>query len=360
MIELAAVWVLGVALGAGSQGETLEDRIRAKAAPLVEDGGCVGLMVGVLDGEESSVVGLGVVEQGGEAPIGSTIFEIGSISKVFTGLLLAEMADRGVVSLETPVVELLPEGVEVPEFEGRAITLLDLSTHVSGLPRLPSNFAPKDPLNPYLDYDAGDLYAFLSSHRLRRSPGAKHEYSNLGAGLLGHALSIRARASFEGLVRQRIAEPLAMSDTMIHLDEGRRDRFAQGHDAEGRPVPHWDLSTLAGAGGIRSTADDMLRLLRAELEPGGTPLEASLRVSQEIRTAPEIEPRMALGWLAVGDGPALWHNGGTGGFASFAAFDPERRVAVVVLANSADRAVDRLGMELLRTLGPVLDAAPAP
>ena len=212
MIVLARGWVLGFAMVSGPTEETLEDRIRARAAPMVEDGGCVGLVVGAIDGEESSVVGLGVVEQGGEAPDGSTIFEIGSITKVFTGLLLADLADRDVVSLETPVVELLPEGVEVPEFEGRSITLRDLSTHVSGLPRLPSNLAMTDPMNPYADYDAGDLYAFLSGHRLRRAPGDEHEYSNLGAGLLGHALSVRAKASFEDLVRERIADPLGMSE----------------------------------------------------------------------------------------------------------------------------------------------------
>ena len=125
-------------------------------------------------------------------------------------------------------------------------------------------------------------------------------------------------------------------------------------------MPHWDLTALAGAGGIRSTADDMLRFLRAELKPEGTPLEAVIRASQEIRTAPEIRPRMALGWLALGDGSALWHNGGTGGFASFAAIDPDRKAAVVVLANSANREVDRLGIKLLRAIGPVAGATPSP
>ena len=358
MTVLTAMGMLGLTLVAGSRDGTLEQRIGERAAPLVEGGGCVGLVVGVIDGDRSCVVGLGVVEEGGETPDGSTIFEIGSISKVFTGLLLADMADRGMVAPEEPVADLLPEGVEVPGAEGRPITLLDLSTHTSGLPRLPSNFTPADPSNPYADYDAGDLYAFLSGHQLRRPPGAEHEYSNLGAGLLGHALSVRAKSSFEDLLRDRIAAPLGMTDTAIHLDEAHRERFAEGHDAGGRPVPHWDLAALAGAGGIRSTADDMLRFLRAELEPGGTPLEAAIRASQEIRTGPEIRPRMALGWLAVGDGPALWHNGGTGGFASFAAIDPERRVAVIVLANSADRAVDRLGMDLLKAVGPGSEAPP--
>src|SRR5208283_4407870 len=116
---------------------------------------------------------------------GDTVFEIGSITKVFTALLLADMAQRGEVALTDPVSKYLPKGVKMPGRNGHAIMLQDLATHTSGLPRLPSNMKPKDFMNPYADYTPELLYQFLSSYELPRDPGSKWEYSNLGAGLLG-------------------------------------------------------------------------------------------------------------------------------------------------------------------------------
>ncbi len=130
---------------------------------------------------------------------GETVFEIGSITKEFTSLLLTDMARRGEVALTDPVSKYLPEGVTVPERNNRKIALADLSTHSSGLPRMPSNFNPKDEANPYADYSVQQLYDFLSGYRLTRDIGTQYEYSNLGAGLLGHALSLRARMSYESL-----------------------------------------------------------------------------------------------------------------------------------------------------------------
>ena len=166
--------------------------------------GKVGIVVGVLEAD-----GTRRVITVGDAPYdGRTLFEIGSITKVFTGILLAEMAERGNVRLEQPVAELLPGDVVVPSRHGRQIRLVDLSTHSSGLPRMPDNFTPADPGNPYADYTVAKLYDFLRRHELRRDIGVEAEYSNVGVGLLGHALARRAGTSYEALVTARILDPL--------------------------------------------------------------------------------------------------------------------------------------------------------
>src|SRR4029453_3090616 len=144
----------------------------------------------------------------------------------------------------------------------------DLATHTSGLPRLPSPFTPKNPANPYADYSVEDLYRFLSSHELRRDIGSQYEYSNLGGGLLGHVLARRAGMDYEALVRARITGPLGMNDTRIVLTPEMRGRLAAGHNAALKPVPNWDLPTLAGAGALRSTVNDLLKF--AAMAAGGT------------------------------------------------------------------------------------------
>ena len=163
-------------------------------------------MVGVIEPQGRRVVAYGSLNQGDPRPLnGDTIFEIGSVTKVFTSLLLADMVQRGEVALADPVAKYLPADVKVPERGGRVITLVDLSTHTSGLPRMPSNFHPKDPANPYADYTVEQLYQFLSSYQLTRDIGSQFEYSNLGGGLLGQALARRAGMDYEALVRSRIA-----------------------------------------------------------------------------------------------------------------------------------------------------------
>ena len=204
-------------------------------------------MVGVIDPKGRWIVAYGSLNEGDARPLnGDTIFEIGSATKVFTSLLLADMVQRGEVSLDDPVAKYLPPSVKMPERNGRSITLVDLATHTSGLPRLPSNLAPKDPGNPYADYSVEQLYEFLSSYQLTRDIGSKYEYSNLGGGLLGYVLARRAGKSYEDLVESRICAPLGMSNTRITLTPEMKARLAAGHNAALDKVENWDLPTLAG------------------------------------------------------------------------------------------------------------------
>jgi CubicO group peptidase (beta-lactamase class C family) len=215
------------------------------------------------------------------------------------------------------------------------------------LPRLPSNLAPRDPANPYSDYDGVRLYAFLNGYTLTRDPGARYEYSNLGVGLLGFALARRAGASYEEMVLRRVIGPLGMSDTRVTLTPDLRARLARGHSGE-REAANWDVDALAGAGALRSTAADMTRFLAAATGLVRTPLDSAFRLTQVIQGDAGPNMRIGLGWHVIGPDStaAWWHNGGTGGYRSFIGFDPRRRFGVVVLSNSAE-SVDDVGFHTL-------------
>ena len=192
-----------------------------------------------------------VFSYGAAAP--DSIFQIGSATKPFTGLLLAEMVERGVVRLDDPVRELIP-AAGVPRPAGHEIRLLDLATHRSGLPPMAASFRPASPANPAADFDVARLHNFLRGRGVDRRVDAPFIYSNLGFGLLAHALSQRAGGDYATLLRQVIAEPLGMNDTTVNLSPEQQRRFVHGYDDYQRPVPAWDFDVLAGAGGLRSTA----------------------------------------------------------------------------------------------------------
>lgn len=349
MILVAAI-AFSVACTAPQQQRTefpSDSAVRAMLAPRIAalpDSGRhgEGMVIGLLDGGGRRIVALGVAD--------SSVFEIGSITKVFTASVLADMAARGEVRLDDPVAKYLPRSARVPSRNGRQITLLDLATQSSGLPRMPANLTPRDSSNPYADYTVQQMYTFLSGYELPRDVGSKYEYSNLGLGLLGHALALKAGRSYEQLVTRRILAPLHMSQTAITLTPALRARLAPGHDGEGKVVPNWDLPTLAGAGALRSTASDLLTFLVANLDSAVTPLSRVLRQTHGERQATgDSNLKIGLAWhiLMRPAGKIVWHNGGTGGYRSFIGFDPARRIGVVVLCNNGTENVDDVGLHLL-------------
>jgi len=318
----------------------------------------VGIVVGVIESAGQRVVAYGALDKGDTRPLnGDTVFEIGSMTKVFTSLLLADMVERGEVALTDPVAKYLPAGVRMPERGGRQITLVDLATHTSGLPRLPDNLKPKDPANPYADYSVEQMYQFLSSYQLTRDIGSKYEYSNLGGGLLGHVLARRAGMDYEHLVQTRILGPLGMKSTGITLSPSMKARLAVGHDRALNPVANWDLNTLAGAGALRSTADDMLDFLAANLGYTKTPLAPAMAAQLTVRRptgSPGLE--IALGWhvLSSHGHEIVWHNGGTGGYRTYMAYDLKRRIGVVVLSNTSTAVgMDDIGLHLMDVGAPL-------
>jgi len=310
----------------------------------------VGIVIGLVDNQGMRVISYGKPNQNSDQMVnGDSVFEIGSVTKVFTAILLADMVERGKVSLNDPISRYLPKSVKTPTRAGKEITLLDLSSQVSGLPRLPDNFHPKDPQNPYADYSVEQLYSFISGYTLTRDIGAKYEYSNLGVGLLGHILALRAGKDYETLVRTRISRALKMDSTGIKLTPAMQARLAAGHNAGLLPVPNWELPTLAGAGALRSTVNDMLKFVAANLGLKTSPLLAAMQKTHQMQHEtgiPDLE--IGLGWhiLKKSDTSIVWHNGGTGGYHAFIGFDPKARRGVVVLSNSSND-IDDIGRHLL-------------
>jgi serine-type D-Ala-D-Ala carboxypeptidase/endopeptidase len=322
-----------------------------------EDQG-IALVVGVIDESGRRVVAYGSLAKDDKRQLdGDTVFEIGSITKVFTTLLLMDMVQKGEVTLNDPLAKLLPANVSVPERDGKKITLLDLATQSSGLPRMPSNFKPANPSNPYADYTPDLLYQFVSGYQLNRDIGAKFEYSNLGMGLLGHALSLRAGMDYEAAMKARILQPLGMSSTGVSFSPEMKARLAVGHGPNLQEVSNWDLTALAGAGALRSSANDMLTFLAANLGYTKTPLAAAMAEQLSIRRpAGGNGMEIAYGWLVQtkNEKSIVWHNGGTGGYRSYTGFDPKAKRGVVVLSNlSSPAGPDDIGRHLLDSSYPL-------
>ena len=314
-----------------------------------------GMVAGLVARDGSTCWGFGTVAGGSSrVPDERTIFEIGSVTKVFTAALLARLAEQGVVALDEPLRPLLEPEVRLPPWAGREVTLEHLATHTSTLPRASRRMMAKallHPGNPYRDYQVGDLHADLAAFQPAPGLGRDFAYSNLGFGLLGHLLSRRAGVPYEDLVVDEVCRPLGLPDTLVTLDDERRSRLAQGHFF-GRPVGLWEIPVLGGAGALRSTAADMVVFLEANLGLRRTPLQVALRTTHEPRVRVSDTFAIGLAWHRTdlpGGGLAVWHRGETGGMRAFVGFVPERVLGLVLLAN-ASAGVDELGLELLARL----------
>ncbi|MBI1773170.1 MAG: serine hydrolase [Burkholderiales bacterium] len=361
-ISLALLAVCGIVMcGPVLAAEDFATSVQKVASSRVNSGAIPGLVVATINGREQKIQGFGLVSNGKSQPHqpdANTVFEIGSVSKTFTALLLADMQVRGLVKLDDAVATLLPT-YTIPQYQGRAITLLDLATQTSALPRLPANLMPKQADNPYADYTENNLRDFLRSYQLTRAPGAKYEYSNLGFGLLGQALSTHAGKSYAELVQERIARPLGMADTGITLTTSMQSNLATGHDAQGKSVANWDMPTLAGAGALRSSTQDMLRYLQSHMRSKDVKVPAGLQLVQQPQRPtgmPGLQIGLAWHVQSARGQTVVWHNGMTGGYASFIGFTADGQRGVVVLAN-ASVSVDDIGMTALLPAAPPADAS---
>jgi CubicO group peptidase (beta-lactamase class C family) len=321
----------------------------------------VGIVVGIISAEGRRVVSYGQLDTGDSRPVnGDTVFEIGSLTKIFTSLLLADMVTRGEVSLSDPVSKFLP-GVKLPERAGRSITLLDLATQTSGLPFWPSNFPSTSDAEAYSKYSADQLFDFLATYELPRDIGSQWSYSNLGMGLLGMALSHRAGKDYESLVRERITAPLGMENTAITLRQSMKLNVAVGHETNLHPAPDWNVPLFAGASSLRSSVNDMLKFLATTMGYVKSPLQPAIALMLETRRpAPLVKAEQALGWWVIGQGDdqVMAHGGRTFGYASYIAWDAKTRIGVVALSNAVITVQD-IVMHLLRPEQPLAKAADA-
>ncbi len=342
---------IGIVAASVAYGASVPESVKEVVRGRVDDGKAASMVIALVDADGVEYFAYGKASrETGAAPDENSIYEIGSISKVFTAILLADMKNRGEVAFDDPIEKYLPESVKAPTRNGASITLAHLSEQTSGLPRMPNNFKPKDPGNPFADYTPELLYAFLSGYELKRDIGEKFEYSNVGVGLLGHVLELASGKTYETLVIEHIATPLGMPDTRISLSDDMKSRLAIGYVGE-RPVKNWDIATLAGAGAIRSSAKDMVTFLQANIGLVESTLHDAMKESHAARVDTDSpESRIGLGWITLDaeGGPSVtWHNGGTGGYRTWAGFSEETRTGAVVLCNSGGEGQDDIGFHLL-------------
>lgn len=303
---------------------------------IVEDAGAPGIVLGVLEADGSSRVvswGSGGVDTRALSP--RSVFELGSITKTFTATVLADMVVRGEVALDDPVQRYLPDHVTVPSRGGRTITLEQLATHTSGLPMWGSNPARRDRQEALDDYDVEAMYAFLDGLEPERDPGSGYGYSNLGFGLLGHALARAAGTTWQELVRQRVLDPLGMGMTGYRPQGGMDAWMTRGHEPGG--VVSADTEARWGSAGILSTAHDMLLWVDANLRPPEGTLGQAMRLAHRPRIpGGEGGSEVGLGWqtLRVGDRAVVWHGGRRAGYMARIGFDPQRRIGTVLLTNT--------------------------
>lgn len=276
----------------------------------------------------------------GETQIGSsvtptenTIYEIGSISKVFTGIMLASLHNQKIINLTDPLSKFIPELKNIPA--GR-ITLVELSTHTSGLPRLPLNFNPANRQDPYADYTEEQLLEYLNSIKQlsHPTPFSWNNYSNLGVGLLGYALTIATEKSYEQLLQELITTPLNMSSTVVTLNDLQKNNFATPYNDYLEATLPWNMNLLVGAGGIRSTASDLMKFLLANKNPEKTSISESLKLAKTIQ-AQNDHQRIGLGWII--ENKYFSHSGGTGGFTSEIVLSVDGKKALVTLVNSTNQ-----------------------
>ncbi len=312
------------------------------------------------DGKES-VQGFGEVSDSNQNPPDArTIYEIGSVTKIFTATLLAEMFDDGAAKPGDPISLYLPRDVRSPTLNGHEITLENLATHASGLPRIPDNLLPKAASlsDPYANYTTRDLYESLKTVKLKNQPGARSAYSNYGYGLLGKLLELKAGKSYEELIQQNICAPLGLDSTTTQLSREQAGRLTPGHSPDGKVVSNWHFDALAGCGAIRSDAADLLKFIEANLGPANSEISRAFQNMQKCHFK-GFANSVGLGWQLTNTVEGLsiiWHNGGTGGYRCFVGFDKTHQTGVVILSNygdafAGDSSVDKMGMKLL-TIGP--------
>lgn len=317
-----------------------------------------GMVIGIIDKEGSQIFSAGQVsEKNPLKPEADTIFEIGSVTKTFTSLLALDMQRRAELKLSDPISRHLPGGTKVPKFNGQEITIHNLAAQDSGLPFNPDNFDRTDFPDSYNRYSEKLLHEFLATFQLTNAPGTRFQYSNTGMALLGHIMERISGESFGQLVEERIAKPLAMNDTRSKLTAGMSARMAQGHDTDGKPHPNLELQIFAGAGNLKSTANDLLKYIAAQVGLRETPSSTLMkRTHRQLHKRARGFGNTSMPWVDQGihqpsGSSLLGHAGGTGGFSSFVGFDLKQQRGVVVL--SSDRSLgasSSIGWTLLQQM----------
>jgi D-alanyl-D-alanine-carboxypeptidase/D-alanyl-D-alanine-endopeptidase len=356
MKSIATVLLLFFTLIVCAQKPVLPEEVRTNIEKRINLSLYPSIVVAILNSDGASYYNFGNNKMGGQPVNEHSIYEIGSITKTFTATLLADEVLKGEMKLDDPAQKYLPETVHMPMYEGKSITLGNLSDHTSSLPRMPSNFNPEDPLNPYADYIEEDLFEFISSYTLTRPIGSEFEYSNLAMGLLGQILARQAKTSYEELMLSKIAKPLQMNETKITLDENMKRNLAYGY-AGGKQVKNWDLPGMAGAGAIRSSASDLIKYVSAQMDLTKTSLHDAIMLTHQPRHNKAAGNEIGLNWAIdnVKGHKVINHGGATGGYRAFVGFTD--KMGVVVMTN-CDLDIEDIGVHILVPEFPLHEVKP--
>lgn len=331
--------------------QNLTDEVVAGAArTLVKDKLVDGISIGFIEGDHYGMVHLGTSDSTGARADNATVYELGGMSSLFTGILLSDAVVRGEIELDSIAKAANRAKIELPAHDDRAITWLDLATHRSGLSATPANLEAKNPADPFRFYNSTRAQTALASYQFTRSPGDAQEFSIFGMSILGYLLAENAGTTYQNLLQSRIAKPLGMRDCTVDLTSDQKKRFATPHERAGAPTLAWTFADLPGGCGIHATLFDMMRFAKAQLNPPPGKLGEALELAWKKHSdADATGMATGLGWVIAGDGETRWHNGRTGG--SHCALFVNRRIrsAVVVLCNTAEPKVDVLATGLLQT-----------
>ena len=328
------------------------------------------IAIGYVDHGQAKFYSCGTLSKTSAIPADSnTLFEAGSVTKVFTAISVAKAVnEKKGLSYTDRLSQWLPAQVHAPDYYGQQITILNLLNHSAALPSVPGNLdsteIPFDLMNPYLHYTRKELYAFLNRYRLTEKPGSKYDYSNLGMGLAGDILCRYRADTYEHIIRKDILMPFGMNRTFIAVTESDKGNFAQPNTAAGKPVQNWDFDVMAPAGAIKSCSLDLTRFITHNMYLGKEPdslLKKAMLDCQRTTIHAGKNLEVGLGWhiSPMDNDTLIWHNGGTGGYRSFIGFNKTYKTAIVVLANT-DEMVDDLAIKILHELDKRQESFPNP
>lgn len=319
--------------------------------PFMFESKTVGLSIGIFQNGKPYFYNYGETVKGNkQLPTNKNLYEIGSITKTFTGILLAKAVAEGKIKLTDPVNKYLPKNAAWLISGGDTAKIIHLSNHTSGLPPLPDNFDMTNETNPYKDYDEAKLLTYLKTATLQRKPGEKFEYCNLGVGILGYILSKTYKMPFEKMVQTFITSKAGMTDTKEFLLQKDSALFVQGYNDALEKQGQWDLNALTAAGGLRSNTADMLQYAAVNIDAKDVELQKAIALSH-VQTFTDGQQKIGLNWFIRnwGGGNVLFHSGATGGYRSFLAINPVTKNAVIILCNSFTN-IDDAGVALLKFL----------
>lgn len=330
-------------------GQVSTDSIRSIIRREVENKRSKSIVVGIIDSNGRHIFSAGKLSDDSDTmPNGNSVYEIGSITKVFTSLLLAEMGLKQQLAVTDPISKYLPRSVRTPIKDGEEISLLMLSTHRSGMPRFPYNRDPKNLDDPYADYTVDKLYEYISNFEAPAGLGQKWQYSNVGYGVLGNILTLVANEDYEQLLTERICAPLGMRSTDISKAKTGRN-VAVGHAETGQRVGFTELAALEAGGAICSNTNDLLTFAAANVGLTSCDLLPAMEETHILQAKKEGEDTYAtMGWTLSNYGGEciLFKDGGTAGYRSFLGIDKKRKIGVVVLSNSNNMVTD-IGRHIL-------------